>query len=87
MNYVIEMESCAITCILCLIKIGLGIQKLIVGLYIQTHRPTHTEKVDLITLFLFKKKSRLKIITSFIITSHFFIGTHVDVDPVVWIRA
>jgi hypothetical protein len=44
MNYVIEMKSGAIIYIPSLIKICLGIQKLIVGIHIQTHRHMHTDR-------------------------------------------
>jgi hypothetical protein len=43
MNYVILMESGAIIYIRSLVKICLEIQKLIIGMLIQTHRHTRTK--------------------------------------------
>jgi hypothetical protein len=58
MKYAVEMGSGAMIYIPSFIKIGSGIQKLMGGIHIQTHR----QQGDLINLLLFfrNKESRLK---------------------------
>jgi hypothetical protein len=58
MNYAVEMGSSAMIYIPNFIKIGSGIQKLLRGIYIQTHRQ-HGDLISLLIFFLYKE-SRLR---------------------------
>jgi hypothetical protein len=56
MKHAVEMSIGAMTYIPSFVKIGSGIQKLIVrGIHIQTYAQTHRQHGDLISLLLFFK--------------------------------